>query len=291
MLAEPQWNPNHLAIWQETIPSDIPGERRAITLRHPTYPFLGQWSGEDTEDLKAIAAQYLDRVSTKFGLPDLFVPNSSNFRKEPLPSGFPLTWLPIGLDENLPGPRASFWIRHHGPLPADPTVRDRTAIMLAVQASTANDARTALGSRLGIRIVMQVSPSGKVRITGSTCSADLARTLGLHIDAVLLFLKDFFDSPAARFAVKAGIARAAGEDSAKLWLDGLRVRSDEKKFARFEFYANVQRRADTVTGSAYAVTATPVLLPGDTPTLGFQILEKFPLIAHATPVTAKLFPH
>ena len=292
MRAEPQWDPNHLAIWQETIPSDIPEERRAITLRHPSYPFPGQWSGQDTEDLKAIAARYLDKVSTTFGLPaNLFAPNSSNFKKEPLPSGFPLTWLPIGLDENLPGPRASFWIRHHGPLPGDPTVRDRTAIMLAVQASTANDPRTALGSRLGIRIVMQVSPSGAVRITGSTCSADLARASGPHADAVLLFLKGFFESPAARSKVKNEIARAAGEASDKLWLDGLRVRSDEKKSPRIEFYANVQRRTDTVTGSAYAVTATPVLLPGDTPTFGFQILEKFPLIAHATPVIAKLFPH
>ncbi|HEU5153185.1 MAG TPA: hypothetical protein VFU03_00490, partial [Gemmatimonadales bacterium] len=280
------------AIWRETIPRDIRGERQTITLRHPTYPFLRQWSRRDTESLKAIAAQYLDKVSTTFGLPaNLFDPNSSNFKKEPLRSGFPLTWLGIGLDENLSGPRTSFWIRHHGTLPRDPTVRDRTAIMLAVQAFTANDPRTALGSRLGIRIVMQVAPSGEVRITGSTCSADLARTSGPHTEAVRIFLKDFFDSPKRRSDVKDAIARAAGEDSDKLWLDGLRVRTGEKRSPLIEVYANVQRRADTVTGSAYAVTATPVLLPGDIPKLDFQILEKSPLIAHATPVIAKLFPH
>ena len=292
MPAEPEWKADDSAIWQETIPSDIPRKRRAITLRHPTYPFLGQWSGRDTESLTAIAAEYLDKVSTTFGLPaNLFARNSSNFKKEPLPSGFPLTWLPIGLDENLSGPRASFWIRHHGPLPGDPTVRDRTAIMLAVQAGTANDPKTALGSRLGIRIVMQVSTGGKVRITGSTCSADLARTSGPHADAVLPFLERFFLSSEARSGVKGAIARAAGvEDSNRLWLDGLRVRSGEKKTSLIEVYANVQRSADTVAGSAYAVTATLLFL-GSTPKFEFKILEKFPLIAHATPVIAKLFPH
>ncbi len=291
MPAEPPWNADDPAIWRETIPSDGPREERAITLRHPTYPFPGQWSGRNTQELKAIAAQYLYKVSTQFGLPpDLVDPNSSKFNEKALLAGFPLTWLDIGLDENLPGPRASFWIRHHGPLPADPTVRDRTAIMLAVQAFTANQPQTALGSRLGIRIVMQVSPRGEVRITGSTCSADLARTSGPHADAVVKFLEDFFDSSENRSAVKDEIARAAGEDSDKLWLDGLRVRTGERKSALIEVYANVQRRADTVTGSAYAVTASSVL-PSGTAKFGFQILEKFSLIAHATPVIAKLFPH
>lgn len=291
---EPQWNPNHPAIWQETIPSHVPGKRRAITLRHPAYPFRGQWTMKDTEVLRSIAARYLRKVSVKFGLPaNLFVPKSSRFRKAPLPSGFPLTWLPIGFDDNLPGPRASFWITHYGALPADSALRDRTAILLAVQAGIANDEQSALGSRLGIRIVMHVSVGGKVRITGSMCSAELAQPSDPHADAVLPFLKTFFFSSEFRAGVKGEIGTAAGlHDSDQLWLDGLRVRSAGRRSSLIEVYANVQRPADNPSASAYALTVERLFITGDKPNKSqYKVLEKFPLVAHATPVTAKLFPH
>jgi len=289
---ETQWNPNHPAVWQETIPSHLPGKTRAITLRHPTYPFRGRWAMKDTDGLKSIAARYLQKVSVKFGLPANLFARNSTFRKEPLPSGFPLTWLPIGLDDNLPGPRASFWITHYGALPADSALRDRTAIMLAVQAGTANVEQTALGSRLGIRIVMQVSTGGKVRITGSTCSAELAQPSGPHADAVLPFLETFFFSSAARAGIKTIIGRAAGLNGGdQLWLDGLRVRSSGKKSSSIEVYTNVQRPADNPSRSAYALTAELLFMGIQPGGFQFRIMEKFPLIAHATPVTAKLFPH
>jgi hypothetical protein len=291
---EPQWNPNHPAIWQETIPSHVPGKTRSITLRHPTYPFRGQWTMKDTEGLRSIAARYLRKVSVKFGLPaNLFVSRSSNFKKAPLPSGFPLTWLPIGLDDNLPGPRASFWITHYGALPADSALRDRTAIMFAVQAGLANKEQSALGSRLGIRIVMQVSTGGKVRITGSTCSGELAQPSDPHAEAVLPFLEKFFFSSDFRTGVKGDIAKAAGlDDGDKLWLDGLRVRSGGKRSSVIEVYTYVSRPADNPAASPYALTVEQLFITGDKPNKSqYKVREKFPLIAHATPVTARLFPH
>ncbi len=292
--AEQQWNPNNSAIWQEKIPSDVPGKTRAITLRHPTYPFRDQWTMTSPEGLLRIAAEYLRKVAGLFELPaNLFVsssgPNSWKFKSKPLPSGFPLTWLPIGLNDNLPGPRASFWINRYGALPADSARRDRTALLLAVQAWVANDEQSALGSRLGIRIVAHVSTTGKVRITGSTCSADLARPSTPRSLAVTTFCDQFFSSADFRSEVKGQIRQAAGLGANdRLWLDGLRVRTTERRSSILEMYANVQRQAAKPSSVAYALTGEILFLGGTN--FSFRVTEKCPLSAHAAPVNAKLFP-
>jgi len=96
--------------------------------------------------------------------------------------------------------------------------------------------------------------------------------------------------------VKDEIAKAAGlESSDRVWLDGLRVRSggrrSGKKSSFVEAFAYVQRPADKPLQSAYAFTAERLFIDGvPADKSQYRILETFPLIAHATPVTARLFP-
>jgi len=78
----------------------------------------------------------------------------------------------------------------------------------------------------------------------------------------------------------------------QLWLDGLRVRSGGRGSSVIEVHTYVQRPADNPSAFAYALTAERLFITGDRPKKPqYRIVEKVPLIAHATPVTARLFPH
>jgi hypothetical protein len=284
-----EWNPDNEAVWQEKIPADEPGKSRAITLRHPTYPFLGRWTTQNPDDLTNIAAGYLRKIAGHFGLPaNLLATDGSAFTATP-PSGLPLAWLPIGVDD-LPGPRVSFWIRRYRGLPAQPILIDRTAVLLAIQSAAANDATKALGSRLGIRIVAHVSTDGEapatVRITGATCSADLARPARSHGQELSAFFDDFF-SDTFRTTLKARVREVAQLDSdARLWIDGVRIRGERAGSPSIEVYLNLERPPDLPFGLAYALTVQISLRGRD---FVVDAVEKSPLTAHASPVSARLF--
>jgi hypothetical protein len=289
MIDETLWDPDNEAIWRE----EVPEENRAITLRHPTYPFPGQWNMTNPGDLLSIAAAYLRKVVGKFGLRlDLLEETGFRFTAPP-PFEIPLTWLPIGLEANIPGPLASVWVRRYRDLAGTPppALADRTAILLAVQSLVVNQPRTALGSRLGIRVVAHVSASGEVRITGSTCSSDLPGSADPHIDNFSGFFNDFFSREEAGAAfvaeLRAAIAKAAGLDEGeKPFFDGVRVRRPKDGEPGFiEVYSNVLRPADQPAALAYALTTKIVsFLPPSV-----EVLDKTPLVAHASPVTARLF--
>ena len=276
-----EWNPDHPAVWEELVPD----EHRAITLRHPSYPFLGTWTTADPDDLTSIAAAYLRKVAVKFGLPaNLLSDNHPNFNTVP-PSGLPLTWLPLGSAANIPGPLASIWVNRYRDLSGSERVlADRTAVFLAVQSTVANEPAMALGSRLGIRIVAHVSSGGEVRITSSTCSSDLAKPSDPPVGALADFLNTFFSSSTSRLQLKAEILEAAGANPGdRLWFDGLRVRSTGRRPIIVEGYACIQRPR----AFPYALTWQRSFLGRSQ---AISILEKSRLITHAAPVSARLFP-
>jgi hypothetical protein len=279
-----EWVPDHPAVWEEP----VPGENRAITLRHPTYPFLGTWTSTNPDDLVSIAAAYLRKVAVKFGLPaNLVSATSSDFDTVP-PSGFPLTWLPFS-SGTIPGPLNSFWVNRYRDLSGTERVlADRTAVFLAVQSMVANNPATALGSRLGIRIVAHVSVAGEVRITSSMCSSDLATPSDSPAGALSDFLVSFFGSSTARLQLKGAILEVAGANPGdQLWFDGLRVRGTSRQPTIVEGYAYIQRPAGRPYAFPYALT-WQATFSGHSRTI--SILEKAALVAHAAPVSARLFP-
>jgi hypothetical protein len=279
-----EWDADNPAVWEEP----VPGESRAITLRHPSYPFPGTWTSTSPDDLRSIAAAYLRKVAVKFGLPaNLVSASSSDFDAVP-PSGFPLTWLPFSAG-TIPGPLNSFLVNRYRDLSGSERVlADRTAVLLAVQSTVANNPATALGSRLGIRIVAHVSPGGEVRITSSACSSDLAVPSDPPIGTLAIFLEDFFASSSARLQLKAAILEAASANPRdRLWFDGMRVRSTSRRPIIVEGYAYIQRPEGRPYAFPYALTWQASFSDRSRT---ISILEKAALIAHATPVSARLFP-
>jgi hypothetical protein len=279
------WDPDHPAIWEEP----VPGESRAITLRHPSYPFAPTGAITNPDALISIAAAYLRKVSVKFGLPaNLVSAAGPSFDAIP-PSGIPLTWLPFVPAGTIPGPLNSFWVNRYRDLSGSKRVlADRTAVVLAVQSKDANKPATALGSRLGIRIVAQVSPTGTMRITSSTCSNDLAKRSGPPVGALSVFLENFFKSASARRQLRGAILEVAGANPGdQLWFDGLRVRGTGRQPTIVEGYAYIQRPAGRPYAFPYALT-WQATFSGRSQTI--SILEKAALVAHAAPVSARLFP-
>ena len=282
------WDPHHAAVWRE----NAPGTTRAITLRHPNYPYEGPNSGGTIPDdasgtLINWAATYLRRVSSLLGLnaavglPDIFEPSSSNFD-----AAVRLVWLPVHATEGEPPPlNRSFWVTRY---PEGSTTRlDRTAVILAVQAQKANDVSQLLGSRLGIRIIAHVSPntSGalKAQITGVTCSIGLVEALALNAPEATAYLNNiFFVDAGARSTVKSQIREMAGfSDHNPVFYDGLRVVGTSSSGDTIDLYLTVLPRPGAPHAPAYAVTAR--VLVDSSSTLELQKVEKWPLIAHAVP--------
>ena len=292
MLLPHVWNPDYEAVWRE----NAPGTTRAITLRHPTYPYEGPNQGAIPDDhsdtLIDFAATYLRKVSSTLGLTaalgvsDILQQGSSKFLDT-----VPLVWLPVHAAEGVPATHdSSFWVTRY---PENSTSRlDRTAVILAVQSAKANDSTQVLGSRLGIRIVAHVSPSAsgplKAQITGASCSIGLPDALALNVPAASAFLHIFFGDVAARSAAKVQIREVAGfSDYNPVFYDGLRVIGASDSRAIIDLYLTVLPRLDEPEAPAFAVTAQ--LLVGGSGDPELRKLEKWPLVAHAGPVLARVF--
>lgn len=277
------WDPNHPAIWRE----NVPGEHRAITLRHPSYPY--ERTTGNLGELLGIASQYLRKVGAHFGLPALFDPHA------PIAGQFsaPLAWLQISEDEPTP-PRASFWLRRHANSTSHSPVIDRTIVFLAVQSATANDPDQAIGSRLGIRIVAQVSPEPApgpwtVRITSATCSAGLRDALGPYPEPIQKFFHEFFSHGFFRANLEQAVHERAGVNpDGTRRSDGFRIVGGSGDVGHLEFYLHVLPQATDPEGFAYAVT---VNLRVDTQGVAdsIDVIEICPLVAHVN-VSGSLFP-
>jgi hypothetical protein len=278
MLSGQSWSPNHPAVWKEI----VHGTNRAITLRHPSHPFVETSTGSSA-DLKRIAARYLRKARPAFELPPLFEDATGAAFK------VALSWLEI--DETVPAqPRASVWVRRYRTPPPQPALLDRTVVLLAVESVKPNEPETALGSRLGIRIVAHLSrPQGakwEVRITGSACSAELDLTLQPRSAQVATFFSQFF-SPAGFAQLRERIRSAENlVDHPPVWIDGLRIGSSPSTGPHVDIHAYLPRPPGEPRTVPYAVTGRLYLLPPEYPTVS---IEKRPLVAHLDP-EALLFP-
>jgi len=289
------WDPTHEAVWRE----NAPGTTRAITLRHPNYPYEGPNTGgtiphDDTDTLIDWAATYLKVVSpllglnAALGLPDIFESSSSKFL-----AAVRLAWLPVHGTEHEPAPlNRSFWVTRYAPNMTDRV--DRTAVILAVHSQTANSASQILGSRLGIRIIAHVAPgtsSPKAQITGVTCSMGLVDALALSAPMAHAFLGAFYAEVAARSAEKSIIREIAGfSPHHPIFYDGLRVIEESGSEALIDIYLTVRPRPAEPEAPAYAVVARRVV--GGPKDGEYLKVEKFPLTAHGIipiPVPARVF--
>jgi hypothetical protein len=299
MATAGEWDPDNQAIWQEEIFDPERGSTRTITLRHPTYPFEEDATSE--AELKRIAAAYLEKVHTLIGLPQLFEPHSPWFK-------VPLTWLPIKeqLIKELPiadsrGLVGSRWVqRYEKPSdhPAEGLI-DRTAILLAAQSLEANDEKTVLSSRFGIRIVAHVSPEAtppwKVRITGCHRSTELATELVKLLEPHAGWVKAFLSNLLAETArldnfFNAPIRVAAGLlEGTPIMIDGLRVLDASRRRALLEVYVSASRPIGKPSALPYALIMH-LTVNDDAQIEGVELVEKSPLVADAIPsVNARLF--
>jgi hypothetical protein len=290
------WDPTHEAVWRE----NAPGTTRAITLRHPDYPYEGPGiqgtiPNDHSDTLISWAATYLRRVSSELGLnaalglTDIFEPSSSQFV-----AAVRLAWLPVHGVEGEPAPlNRSFWVTRYAQNMTDRL--DRTAVILAVHTQTANSASQALGSRLGIRIIADVAPdtSGplKAQITGVTCSMGLVDALALSAPTAQAFLATFYANIAVRSSEKFIIRAIAGFSAHHpIFYDGLHVVGESGSEAFIDMYLTVQPRPNEPEAPAYAVVARRIV--GGPRNGDYLKVEKFPLTAHGIipiPVPARVF--
>lgn len=279
------WSHDHPAVWK-----DVVAGGRAITVRHPTYPFPGTWRAGDRGGLIRIAAAYLEAIRPALGLPPLFDRGSWEFRDT-----VPLTWLPLappGRRGSAVGgptpPRESWWAHRYAGLPGRPQLVDRIAILLAVQTLDLFGARLVLGSRLGIRIVAHVSaspaPPWPVRITGAACARGLADVLRAPPDprAATALLQRLLGEDLRRDVLverlASRLARAAGEAGADVRVDGLALVRVPHPGLVIYGYSPRSAPPDSV---AHALTA---LISEHA-----EEVERFPLVSRAGAVRQRLF--
>lgn len=264
-----------------------------VGLTHLSYPLIvitgGSGYGQAVQQAGAV---YLRMVGALFGLPaNLMYARSAQFRLRP--SGLQLTWLPFDGD-----PRNSVFVdRFHFPHPPGQLL-DRTATLFAVPSWAANNASTALRSRMGIRISVRADQRAGLRwevaITSAMVSEDLAPALAL---APMTQGPRIF-SPRAIFpflnTAKSLVANALGVQPGTVHLDGFRPYPLTLKAGQHDFYANISRAATTANAPAQGATLYGVnirLKPRSKWSLHIQSLESHALSANATAPVAQLFTH
>src|SRR5262245_46613300 len=258
-----EWRATHAAIWRE----NAPGTTRAISLRHPTYPFEDILADDHSRTLIRFAAKYFTKVRAILGLTDalgeldIFDEDSAQFR-----DSVPLLFLDVHSEESKPAPPgASFWVSRY----ADPMRHrdrvDRTAVILAVQSTvfdaSRKDPKQPLGSRLGIRIVVHVRPSPagvNAQITSVSCSIGLADALGHQRGPTAsAFVSTFLGAEATtRSNVRSRLRTVAGfGDDHDVFYDGLRLIESSLSHAIVDVYMTAPPRPDQPEVPAYAVAA------------------------------------
>ena len=292
------WISNHPAIWEERAPH---GDR-AIMLRHPTYPYEGPTDGTIENDhsraLTRFAAAYLQRVRARLGLPPLFEGDPLETGSSAFITATALTWLPVHEDETPARPDRSFWVRRYRDPEAPARLVDRSVVLLAVQSEKANDHTRALHSRLGIRIVAHIAPAPggrwKARITGVVSSIALVGAPQPNVEPTRGYLQIFFD-PApndARERLEERIRSAAGlATETALFIDGMRIVASSRQRIVMDMYSNVPPTGSPPHTLPLRIVSRLLIDPSASlDEAEIQIVEKFPLVAHADPVKARVFP-
>ena len=276
------WEPNALAIWAE----NAPGTTRAITLRHPTYPY--QETIGNLGAVSAVASRYLDRIRGRLDLPPLF--------SSPGVFTTTLAWLKVDGSPPQPNPEpeephASFWVRRF----EANTLVDQTVVLIAPQTGSANQEDQAIGSRLGIRVVAHVEPvpsttDWTVRITGATCSTRLKEALVTYSQPVQDFFNQFFSLPNFRTDFVSWLfGQVRINQNAQLRINGFRVLGGDATTGILETYLHESWSPDDPNGVASTWTVA-FAVKGPINTGGLTVIrrERCPLVAHA--VDADLFP-
>lgn len=275
-----EWNAEHSAIWQEKVGTGPTA--RAITLRHPTYPFTAIWDRQTgSAGLIAIAESYRKKVAHLLGLDTATMSGA-----------LPLMWLPISDDgtnpRDLPN---SIWITRHNPDGASPVI-DSTAILFYVQALDHQGEPRPIGSRLGIRVVAHVSTGAHamVRITGATRSIGLLDQVVLATTSPqpgLAFSPSAFFEAELRNNLRSAVRTAAGlsEADPPPAIAGMAIHGAADGPFTLEFYLTARRRSDRADTPSEAVT---IRIRSDQ-TQDEAVVERFPLFSHCADVTARLF--
>jgi hypothetical protein len=273
------WDAEHPAIWQEKVGTGPTA--RAITLRHPTYPFTADWDPR-TGDLIKIAATYLEKVKSMLGL------QSVTFQDHTIKTSgiLPLTWLAVSNDgTNSRDLSNSVWISRRDPNPPSQII-DRTAILFAVQSLPDQGKPRPIGSRRGIRVVAHVSTgSPTVRITGATCSIELADPVAMSLRPDMAFLPFDFFSEFARDNLRNIVRASAGLGHVRPAIVGLSIRSAADGQSIFEYYMTATRRSHRADAPSEALTFR---IRSDQ-SLDQAVIETFPLFSHCADVTTRLF--
>jgi hypothetical protein len=296
MPSEADWDIDHPGVTKELTPH----QRRVIGLRHPSYPYVASWDDRDPEGIMAIAGRYLKRVGALFQLPpDLL---QANLKFAERPSGLQMSWMPLEphlTDANdVRDPRNSFWVRRYKNASTRNSLVDLTAIVLAMQSVERNKPRTAIGSKMAIRIVVQIFPEGganapwRAHISGATCSLALVDALRAGGPQTSEYVAPFVGAnSAARTALKEQILNGAGLDpNTPACIDGLRILRVQGNRAELAIYGKVQKGAQRPHDPSYAFTARMRVGPG---ALDLQLRGpvKHILAAHAAPpIQNDLFP-
>ena len=99
-----EWDPDSPAVWREEI-LDASGVSRAIMVRHPAYPFVGDWDGTTHRLLFDVAAATSSASGRCSGSPTISWPVMGFKRFSDSLPGIPLAWLPItrGATSGHPG--------------------------------------------------------------------------------------------------------------------------------------------------------------------------------------------
>jgi hypothetical protein len=242
------WDPTNAAVFADLLQVGA-GAPVALALRHPTYPYAGEWDGRSQDALFAFASGYLARVGHLFGLPaGLAVAGEAGFA--PSDQGLPLGWLPVswGSRDVSPEPddaRESRWVEHFdrlapedaagGPDAPAPALLDRTLTLLAVQTLDGGfpgGARFALRSGIGIGVLARVVQVGagalSVRIVGAWANPELAASFSPGAPGIRGLLagqdREAFHHAFASDRIRHGLAQAAGlAPDRSLWISGYRL--------------------------------------------------------------------
>ena len=172
---QPPWSPINPAVHSETL-LDADGRRRAVMLRHPTYPFVREAASDDQTELQGIAQKYLDLV-----LPHAW-PDARQVPLTRVGEGLAFTWIGDAKKSLIGNPPeqllGSFWVeRRYG----SKQPIDRTLMLIAGVSIVSADNELVFGGQVGVRVGLHLAKARTtghwtVRIAGfSACNLDRFR--------------------------------------------------------------------------------------------------------------------
>jgi hypothetical protein len=289
------WNPGRFALWSERWGG--PNDTIAVSLRHPTAPYLGFAQAISDAEMRPIAYEYLKTVNSFAKIdPPLGLPQDWIAALDPNAAGTLFGWLPIAWPpqdlsaENAADPFVSFRAARMSP---DGTTSrpDQTVIMLASELS----AGKCVGSEYGIRVVAHAHERRfkkkiegyDLRITGMSASlrpgsASLLSVLASPLaDDASLSLVSIFTALLAPQVV-ATMASTLNANPSDVAIRGVRLKQTARQL-KFESRGTVKATGPRTTSTPYSfVFGGTILFSGVGPVVQVDsVLSKVELVADA----------